>query len=88
MGCQERDHFVINNGEHGPRIEVNEQVRQFLDDSHSELPEGYDGSRDATGCPALVKFGKESAVRKLWEWHLELGKVIYSQSYPSSENRG
>ncbi len=30
-----------------------------------------------TGCPALVNFGEGSAIRKLWDWHLELAERIY-----------
>ncbi len=30
-----------------------------------------------TGCPALVNFGGGSAIRKLWDWHLELAERIY-----------
>lgn len=30
-----------------------------------------------TGCPALVNFGGGSAIKKLWDWHLELAERIY-----------
>ena len=40
-----------------------------------------DGQR--TGCPALVNFGEGSAVRRLWDWHLEIAEQVYNKFYAS-----
>lgn len=41
-----------------------------------------------TGCPGLVNFGTGSAIRKLWDWHLELAEIIFPKiaAVPPNQN--
>jgi hypothetical protein len=33
------------------------------------------------GCPAMVNFGEGSAIHKLWQWHMDLAKPLYTELY-------
>lgn len=35
------------------------------------------GRSPTLGCPAMVNFGDGSAVKKLWDWHVEIAEKIY-----------
>lgn len=80
------DYFTIIQTPKGPTIALKESVRRFLKEFHDSLPKDYAGSPDETRCPALIDFspnGKSggSAIKKLWDWHVELGEEIYKGIY-------
>lgn len=76
------EYFGIIQTVNGPTISLKESAKRFIEEFHENLPKDYKGGSEATGCPALVDFranGKPSgsAIKKLWDWHVELGEEIY-----------
>lgn len=46
-------------------------------------PEDYrDPASPTLKCPGLVDFGGGSAIRKLWDWHLEIAERVYPRLAP------
>ena len=35
------------------------------------------------GCPAMVNFGEDSALKNMWDWHVDIAGTIYQQLYPA-----
>jgi hypothetical protein len=62
----------------GYRLQCTEQGAAYMSKEFS----GRYSNRPAYGCPALVNFGSGSAVKKLWDWHLEIIQLMHTQNYP------
>jgi hypothetical protein len=69
--------FIIHQTPHGPRLALKDTVLQKIKSVPDQIPFLVDESRVATGCPALVNFGGSSAVRKMWDWNVELAEKLY-----------
>ncbi len=63
------------------RLDFKEEVKQDIardaDEKLSVLSADYNDMLITTGCPALVPFNKESGIKKLWDWYLEIAEQIY-----------
>jgi hypothetical protein len=56
-------------------------LSQEVIDTHTRnVIEGRDPQ---IGCPGLVNFGEGSAIRTLWDWHVEIAREVYPMFYPS-----
>lgn len=71
--------FTIDNGTN-LRLLVNAEIRQMIENLHS-LPAKIVASNVATGCPALVNFSGESAIRKVWNWNMEIARILYEKQF-------
>lgn len=76
------EYFRIVQTINGKTISLKEPARRFIEEYHENFPKDYTGSPEATGCPALIDFkpnGKQggSAIKKLWDWYLELAGETY-----------
>ncbi len=74
-------YFVLKDISGGRQLTITEDAKNYDEDIaqvfHSE---NYIGGA-TIGCPAMVNFNGESAVKKLWNWHLELAEAIYSYEF-------
>lgn len=63
----------------GYRLQCSEQGADFVRD---ESMNRYT-NRPAYGCPARVNFGDGSAIKKLWDWYLEIIQEMHRRNYPT-----
>lgn len=66
--------FTLSGEPGNERLEITSEA---LADINKLIEEAGPQETPTTGCPALVNFGEGSAIRKLWDWHLELAERIY-----------
>lgn len=65
--------FVLVDSPSGLRLEFSDEVvNEVLTNKHNETTRK---NINRTGCPAMVNFGDGSAMRKLWDWHVEIART-------------
>jgi hypothetical protein len=74
------DQFVLEKDKRGiGRIAIKNEIRHDLNKIRSDenLMKG-----PRLNCPAMIDFGDESAMKRLWWWHVAVGETLYQYLYP------
>ncbi len=58
-----------------PMLEISPKGKFILMANDVDLEEPADHA--VLGCPALVNFGEGSAIRKMWDWNIDIAQQIY-----------
>jgi len=74
-------YFVLKDISSGIQLTITEDAKNYDEDIAQELHSRNHIGGATIGCPAMVNFNGESAVKKLWNWHLELAEAIYSYRF-------
>lgn len=67
--------FVLSGAVNQERLDLSREVQEKFE-KLKELVHA-DSCSETVGCPALVNFGNGSAIKKLWDWHVEIAEKIY-----------
>lgn len=70
-------YFIIEGAGNNSRLAISENGIQELRKNGSSLENLGVGESPTVGCPAMVNFGDESSVKRLWDWHVEIAEKIY-----------
>lgn len=80
----ESEFFTIKGG----RLSFSEKGEEVLQKAERSVIERANKSGTTSlivaGCPAMVNFDGTSAVRKLWNWHLEIAEHVYPKLVQST----
>jgi hypothetical protein len=82
LGLNPKD-FILSETDNDRRLSVANVVYTRETDK-KRLEEFHSGAFNApviAGCPAMVNFDGKSAVRKLWDWQLEIAEAIYNHKF-------
>lgn len=76
------DFFTLSHNSKGARVEFSpialEELSRLEDlGSNGKNPRNF-RVNPQLGCPAQIRFGQEPAIRRLWQWHLEIANEIYT----------
>ncbi len=76
LGPFKPQNFTFSGEQGAERLDVSDRGREsVLRSLSTQEPVEYDSP--TVGCPAMVNFGQGSAVRTLWDWHLEIAQRVY-----------
>jgi len=75
-------YFEIEGAGDEARLEVSKEGKEQLEKSGIAWEDLGIGRSLTIGCPAMVNFGDRSAVKKLWDWHVEIAEKIYPHLGP------
>lgn len=64
--------FVLVGSNGNQRLDFQDQEKDVITKSIID---------NSKSCPAMVNFGEESAMKKLWQMHVDAAKIIYSDLY-------
>ncbi len=73
-----RPHTRVHEAAYDPKnFEISQTGELTLVTNPNSFASPYDTPTITTGCPAVIDLGKGSAIRRLWDWHLEIVPAIY-----------
>ncbi|OGH30518.1 MAG: hypothetical protein A3E40_02640 [Candidatus Levybacteria bacterium RIFCSPHIGHO2_12_FULL_37_9] len=75
-------YFEIEGAGDEARLELSKEGKEQLKKSGLAWEELGIGRSSTIGCPAMVNFEDGSAVKKLWDWHVEIAEKIYPHLGP------
>lgn len=74
-------YFALKDVRDGKQLVITDSAKAYGQEDVEKL-HAFNHTGPATiGCPAMVNFNGSSAVRKLWDWHIELAETIYSYRF-------
>ena len=74
-------YFALKDVPAGKQLVITDSTKEYRQEEVEQLHTPNRIGPATIGCPAMVNFNGESAVKKLWNWHVELADAIYSYSF-------
>ena len=75
-------YFTIEGADNNSRLTISKNGIRELSKNGSSLEDLGVGKSPTVGCPAMVNFEDGSAIKKLWDWHVEIAEKIYPHLGP------
>ncbi|HSW97121.1 MAG TPA: hypothetical protein VLF89_04825 [Candidatus Saccharimonadales bacterium] len=79
MSYDPKDYTLIQSAK-GARLQMTEAARMTLEQKVESKEIADIDLRETFGCPAMVNFGDGPAIKKLWDWHIDIAELMYQQN--------
>lgn len=70
-------YFAIEREGEEARLVISKAGEEHLKNAGFSLEDADSGRSPTVGCPAMVNIDGASAIKKLWDWHIDIAEKIY-----------